>query len=150
MDEASPPPWHSGLFAVQIGTAFLFCPEAAIGALHRKALRSQKGNQTAITNVFTGWPARAIVNRFVREAGPINGDAPDFPLAAHAIAPLRLKSEAIGSTDFSAIWSGQAGSSGPRTPRWGTDKTACRRDAKRGTCPAQREFSASLHDSCPQ
>ena len=97
-----------GASAVQIGTAYLRCPEAKITSIHRQALREAKDNQTVLTNVFTGRPARGIVNRLVREVGPISGLAPEFPLAAGALAPLRSKSEAAGSGDFSPLWSGQA------------------------------------------
>ena len=97
-----------GASAVQLGTAYLLCPEAKIPAIHRTALRNAKENQTALTNVFTGRPTRAIVNRLMREIGPICDDAPGFPLAAGTLAPLRSKSEAIGSKDFIPLWSGQA------------------------------------------
>ena len=97
-----------GAAAVQIGTAYLQCPEAHISPLHRQALKDTKDNETAITNVFTGRPARAIVNRFVREVGPMSDVAPKFPLAAAAVAPLRAKSETAGSADFTPLWSGQS------------------------------------------
>ena len=97
-----------GASAVQIGTAYLHCPEARISPMHREALKDAKDNQTAITNVFTGRPARAIVNRLIREVGPISDVAPEFPLAAGALAPIRAKSETAGSSDFTPLWSGQA------------------------------------------
>jgi len=97
-----------GAAAVQIGTAYLHCPEAQISPLHRQALKGMRDNDTAITNVFTGRPARAIVNRFMREVGPMSDLAPKFPVAAAALAPLRAKSEMTGSADFTALWSGQA------------------------------------------
>jgi nitronate monooxygenase len=97
-----------GASAVQIGTAYLFCPEAKISPVYRQALR--KSNDTAITNVFSGRPARGIVNRIVGELGPISDLAPQFPLAGSAIAPLRKKSEAAGSGDFAQMWCGQAAS----------------------------------------
>jgi nitronate monooxygenase len=97
-----------GAAAVQIGTAYLFCPEAKVSALHREALRSAKDNITVLTNVFTGRPARGLVNRIVREVGPLSDLAPEFPLAMKAMAPLRTKAEAEGSGDFSPLWSGQA------------------------------------------
>ena len=97
-----------GASAVQIGTAYLLCPEAQISPIYRQALRGTKDNKTAITNVFTGRPARGIVNRLVREVGPMSSVAPEFPLAATALAPLRAKSEYAGSGDFSPLWSGQA------------------------------------------
>lgn len=97
-----------GASAVQIGTAYLRSPEAQISPSHRQALKDARDNETAITNVFTGRPARSIVNRLVREVGPVSDVAPEFPLAAAALAPLRAKSETAGSTDFTPFWSGQA------------------------------------------
>jgi nitronate monooxygenase len=101
-----------GAAAVQIGTAYLFCPEATIGPAHRTALKSAQDNGTALTNVFTGRPARSLMNRLVREVGPMSELAPEFPLAAGAVAPLRAKAEAAGSGDFTPLWSGQAASLG--------------------------------------
>jgi nitronate monooxygenase len=98
-----------GASAVQIGTAFLFCPEAKITPAYRNALENK--GQTAITNVFSGRPARGIVNRLVRELGPMCDLAPAFPLAGSAIAPIRGKSE-----DFAQMWSGQAASLGRELP----------------------------------
>jgi nitronate monooxygenase len=105
-----------GASAAQIGTAYLFCPEAKVGPLHRSALRSAQAEGTALTNVFTGRPARSIVNRIVREVGPMSDVAPHFPLAAGAIAPMRKKSEEIGSADFIPLWSGQAAALGREIP----------------------------------
>jgi nitronate monooxygenase len=96
-----------GASAVQIGTAYLTCPESTISDLHRSAL-ADPTRETAITNVMTGRPARGIVNRFMREQGPIDQAAPNFQRARAAIAPLRATAEAKGSTDFSPLWSGQA------------------------------------------
>ncbi len=95
-----------GAAAVQIGTAYLLCPEATTSVVHRAALKSNAARHTELTNVFTGRPARGIVNRLVREVGPINHEAPPFPLAAAAVAPLRAKAESQGSGDFSPLWSG--------------------------------------------
>jgi nitronate monooxygenase len=75
--------------------------------VHRAALQSAAASHTALTNVFTGRPARGIVNRVMRELGPMSDLAPAFPLAAAAIAPLRAKAESLGSGDFSPLWSGQ-------------------------------------------
>jgi nitronate monooxygenase len=97
-----------GASAVQMGTAYLLCPEARMPSVYRQALKKAKDNQTAITNVFSGRPARGIVNRLIREVGPMSELAPPFPLAAAAVGPLRAKSEAAGSEDFAQMWSGQA------------------------------------------
>jgi nitronate monooxygenase len=96
-----------GAAGVQVGTAYLLCPEATTSAVHRAALKSTAAGHTALTNVFTGRPARAIVNRFIKEVGPMNMAAPAFPLAAPAVAPLRAHAESLGSGDFSPLWSGQ-------------------------------------------
>jgi nitronate monooxygenase len=95
-----------GASAAQIGTAYLACSEAAITDVHRAAL-AKKPRETAITNVLTGKPARGVMNRFMREQGPMDPVAPAFPYARPAIAPLRAKAEAQGSGDFSPLWSGQ-------------------------------------------
>ncbi|WNO03402.1 NAD(P)H-dependent flavin oxidoreductase [Rhodoferax mekongensis] len=96
-----------GASAVQIGTAYMCCPEATTSALHRAALQSPQARHTALTTLFTGRPARGIVNRLMRELGPLNPAAPAFPLATAAIAPLRAKAESVGNADFSPLWSGQ-------------------------------------------
>lgn len=96
-----------GAAAVQIGTAYLLCPEATTRAVHRTALRTDSVRHTALTNVFSGRPARSIMNRIMREMGPMSGIAPAFPLAASAIAPLRAKAESLGDGGFSSLWCGQ-------------------------------------------
>ena len=97
-----------GASAVQVGTAYLHCPEAQISPMYRQALREAKDNETAVSNVFTGRPARGILKRLIREVGPMSDSTPEFPLAAAALAPLRAKSEMAGSADFTPLWSGQA------------------------------------------
>jgi len=95
-----------GAAGVQVGTAYLLCPEATTSAVHRAALKSEAARHTALTNLFSGRPARGIVNRIMRELGPI-GTTPDFPLATAAVAPLRAEAEKRGSGDFSPLWCGQ-------------------------------------------
>ena len=96
-----------GAAAVQVGTAYLLCPESTISPLHRAALKGPDAAHTALTNLFTGRPARGIKNRLMRELGPLNALAPAFPGAAAAIACLRAAAEARGSSDFSPLWAGQ-------------------------------------------
>jgi nitronate monooxygenase len=96
-----------GAAGVQIGTAYMLCAEATTSAVHRAALKSDAARVTALTNLFTGRPARGIVNRLMREIGPMSPAAPAFPLATAAIAPLRVKAESLGSGEFSPLWAGQ-------------------------------------------
>lgn len=96
-----------GASAVQVGTAYLLCPECTTSDIHRAALQSEAAQHTALTNLFTGRPARGIMNRFMAELGPINNAAPDFPLASSAVAVLRSAAEQQGFGDFSPLWCGQ-------------------------------------------
>ena len=96
-----------GASAVQIGTAYLFCPQAKLATPHHRALREADASDTALTNLFTGRPARGIVNRVMRELGPINTQAPAFPLAGGVLLPLKAKSDP-GCADFINLWAGQA------------------------------------------
>src|SRR5258708_30724107 len=97
-----------GAAAVQMGTAYLWCPEAKISAPHRAAQRAARDDGTAMTNLMTGRPARGFVNRLMREIGPISEVAPEFPLAAGAGAPGAVKAEAQGAGDSPRLWAGPA------------------------------------------
>ena len=105
-----------GAAGVQIGSAFLRCPESRISAPVRLALAEARDDATVITNVMTGRPARGIVNRFIREVGTISPDIPSFPHAATSLAPLRAASEKLGRVDFTNLWAGQAARLGREIP----------------------------------
>lgn len=96
-----------GACGVQAGTAYMLCPESDTSAIHRAAVMDGGCRHTKVTRVFSGRPARAIVNRCVRELGTMESQAPAFPLGFGALAPLRAKAEAQGSNDFSSLWAGQ-------------------------------------------
>jgi len=96
-----------GASAAQVGTAFLLCTEATTSAVHRAVLQGEAARHSALTNLFTGRPARGIVNRLMRELGPMSASAPAFPLAVNALAPLRAAAEQAGRGDFSPLWAGQ-------------------------------------------
>jgi nitronate monooxygenase len=105
-----------GAAAVQIGTAFLFCPETKILPPHRAALRAARDDSTVITNVFSGRAARGLFNRAIRELGPNSDIVPEFPFASDALAPLHAKAQARGSGDFSPMFAGQAAALGRELP----------------------------------
>lgn len=96
-----------GAAGVQIGTAYLLCDESTTSVLHRRALESDAARHTVLTNIFSGRPARGIVNRAITELGPMNHSVPAFPLASTAMAPLRAACEKQSSKDFSPLWCGQ-------------------------------------------
>ncbi|MFK2904412.1 nitronate monooxygenase [Dyella ginsengisoli] len=96
-----------GAAGVQLGTAYLLSDEARIKPAHRAALQSERAADTAVTNLFSGRPARGIVNRLMRELGPLCADAPAFPRAGEALAPLRARTEPAGRDDFMNLWASQ-------------------------------------------
>ena len=96
-----------GASAVQVGTAYLLCPEATTKGVHRQWLQSERARHTALTTVFSGRPARGMVNRLMDTLGPMPDVTPAFPLAGNAIGPLRAAAEAKGSGDCSPLWAGQ-------------------------------------------
>ncbi|HEX5076901.1 MAG TPA: nitronate monooxygenase [Gemmatimonadaceae bacterium] len=96
-----------GAVGAQVGTTYLLCPEVTISPVYRAALRSPDASHTALTNLISGRPARGIVNRLMRELGPMSDLPPAFPLATPAVAPLRAAAEAKGMGDFSPLWAGQ-------------------------------------------
>jgi nitronate monooxygenase len=97
-----------GAAGVQIGTAYLRCPESKVTAAARIALAQARDDTTVITNVMTGRPARGVANRVIREVGPVSPHAPAFPHAATALGPLKAASEKLGKVDFTSLWAGQA------------------------------------------
>jgi len=105
-----------GASAVQLGTAFLHCPESLAAPAHRALLTGAAAEATRFTNLLTGRPARGLANRLIEELGAINPAAPAFPHAATALIPLRAAAEAQGRSDFSSMWSGQAARLGQALP----------------------------------
>lgn len=96
-----------GASAVQLGTSYLLCTEAHTSAIHKQALLSKEAQHTAVTNIFTGRPARGIVNRIMVELGYINNKVPDFPYASEIISGLKQKAESYNNRDFSSLWAGE-------------------------------------------
>lgn len=105
-----------GASGVQIGTAYLRCPESKVIAPARVALAQANDDSTFITNVMTGRPARGVANRVMREVGPVSPDAPAFPHAATSLAPLKAAAEKLGKVDFTNLWAGQAVRMGREMP----------------------------------
>lgn len=99
-----------GASGVQIGTAYLLCPEANVSSLHRAAIEGAEADDTVVSNVFTGKPARVILNRLVLSVGAMSWETPDFPLALNLLMPLRERAEANGSSDFTPLYAGQSAS----------------------------------------
>lgn len=97
-----------GASGVQIGTAFLTCKESAIPSAHHKALMSATGDETELTSLFSGRPARGIKNRYMSEMKTMETELPDFPIMNTLTGPLRKASAENNQPDFIALWSGQS------------------------------------------
>ena len=95
-----------GAQAAQLGTAFIPCPESGASQVHKNVLVRLTEDETAITEKFSGKPARGIVNRFMREMA----GAPHltFPAQNGLTRKLRAASDQAGKPDFVALWAGQA------------------------------------------
>ncbi len=130
-----------GARAAQIGTAFLRTPQANISDIHHAALRNARDDATRLTNLFSGRPARGLVNRLIEVLGPLNRAAPAFPLASAALAPLRAAAESRGSGDFSPLWAGEAASFSREMDAGELTETIWREalEAARGLEPALRQ-----------
>jgi nitronate monooxygenase len=105
-----------GASAVQIGTAYLHCPESTISPAHRAMLSGEPAERTMMTNLLSGGLARGLPVRLVEELGPIRREAPPYPHAATALAPLRQAAEAKGEIGFTPAWSGQSARLGRAIP----------------------------------
>ena len=117
-----------GAAGVQIGTAYLCCPEATTSALHQAAL-AEPGRETVITDVLSGRPARGILNRFIREQGPINPAHPSYPFATPALAPLAQGGRSEGIGRFLLVLVGAGGRAAVRDRRRRAHAEARRRGA---------------------
>ena len=97
-----------GASAVQLGTAFLTCPESATHPIYRRALNEARDDQTRITHAFSGRPARGLNNRYLREMTGHEDIYPDFPILNTLTGPLRKASAKENNPDFMSLWSGQS------------------------------------------
>src|SRR5438045_6231576 len=102
-----------GASAVQLGTAYLLTPEANISDVHRQRLHE---GRTVVTNLMTGGMARGVPGRLVEDLGPIRSEAPPYPLASTALAPIRAAAERQGEYGFGPMWAGQSAPLGKALP----------------------------------
>lgn len=102
-----------GASGVQLGTAYLHTPEARISDAHRQRLHD---GRTLFTNLMSGGLARGLHGRLVDELGAVRGEAPPYPLASAALAPLRAAAEKRGEFGFGPMWAGQAAPLGKSMP----------------------------------
>ncbi|MFC5698913.1 NAD(P)H-dependent flavin oxidoreductase [Pseudomonas sp. GCM10022186] len=97
-----------GAQGVQLGTAFVPCPESAANAAYRAALKSERAHHTRITAVISGRPARGMVNRLWTDLDTLAAPAlPDYPTTYDAAKALHAAAIARGCNDFAVQWAGQ-------------------------------------------
>jgi nitronate monooxygenase len=100
-----------GASAVQMGTAFLFCPESQVSAAHRKALAQARDDATRLTRLLSGKPARSLINELMERLEDAEDQAAPFPTQTSLIAPLRQE-----DGQWSSLWAGQAAALGREMP----------------------------------
>lgn len=97
----------TGAQAVQMGTAFLSCPESGIGAAYREALTRATATDTRTTRVFSGRPARGIVNTMMEQLRPDEATVPPYPVQNALTGALRRAAAQAGRADYLSLWAGQ-------------------------------------------
>lgn len=97
----------SGAVAVQLGTAFVGCPESAADAGYRAALFSDAAHHTVMTDAISGRPARCLANGFTALAATLDAPPAAYPVAYDAGKALNAAAKAAGDTTFGAQWAGQ-------------------------------------------
>ncbi len=96
-----------GAAAVQLGTAFLPCPESGAPAPYKRALLNAKSDTTVITRAFSGRPARGLTNAFIAMVeGKENAILP-FRQQNDLTRPMRNAAGQQGVADFISLWAGQ-------------------------------------------
>ena len=99
-----------GAVGVQMGTAFLTCPESGIPAAWRNALLNARDDQTSVSRIYSGRYARGIVNDFMRKLSPVVDEVPPYPIQNALTAPIRRASGKANNPEYLSLWAGQAAS----------------------------------------
>ena len=96
-----------GAQAVQMGTAFLACPESAITPAQRAAMTGAQASDTRLTRIFSGRPARGILNDAMRTLAPHEAEIPAYPIQNALMGPVRRSAAQAGDAGHIALWAGQ-------------------------------------------
>jgi nitronate monooxygenase len=97
-----------GAKAVQMGTAFLSCPEASIHPKHREMLFQSTDESTRLTKSFTGRYARSIKNHFLVEMESQKLPILDFPIQSALVKDIREEAKEQNNPEYMSLWAGQA------------------------------------------
>lgn len=96
-----------GAQAVQMGTAFLVCPESAIGPAQRTAMAGAQATDTRVTRIYSGRPARGLVNAMMERLAMHEAAVPAYPVQNALTGALRRAAAAQGRADYLSLWAGQ-------------------------------------------
>ncbi len=94
-----------GASAVQMGTAFLTCPEAGIAPAWKERLRESRDDETEITRAFTGKYARALSNELI--ARMKDREVPEYPVQNALTMEIRQAAAKQGRMELFSLWAGQ-------------------------------------------
>jgi nitronate monooxygenase len=96
-----------GASAVQMGTAFLACPESGAHPDHKRRIPESRAEDLVLTRAFSGRPARGISNRFIEEMAAHEDDFAGFPAQNALTRPLRNAAAQQNRPEFLSMWAGQ-------------------------------------------
>jgi len=96
-----------GASAVQLGTAFLSCPEAGIDSAYRQLLLNAHDDGTRVTRTFSGRAARGLENTFMRRMAAFEASVPAYPLQNALTGPIRKAAALAGRSEYLSLWAGQ-------------------------------------------
>ncbi len=125
-----------GAAAVQLGTAFLPCPESGAPAVYKRALLEAKTDTTVITRAFSGRPARGIANTFIAMVAGNEHAILPFRQQNDFTRPMRNAAGLKGVPDFISLWAGQGVARSRAMPAGESGEIAGRRELSRGSRPA--------------
>lgn len=97
-----------GAQGVQIGTAFLTCEESGTHPAYKQKLFEAVETDTSLTRLFSGKPARGIVNQWMEDRRQEEAEALPYPLQNTLTQPMRKQAKLDGNTDNMSLWAGQS------------------------------------------
>jgi len=96
-----------GASGVQLGTAFLVTDESGASPSWKKAVLGLDVDQTQVTRIFSGRPARGIRNAMMKNLEPYAEELPGFPAMNGLTRAIRSAAAKAGDSDAQSLWAGQ-------------------------------------------
>ncbi|HMC35725.1 MAG TPA: nitronate monooxygenase, partial [Myxococcales bacterium] len=98
---------RAGAAAVQLGTAFLACPESGASEAYKKAILAAGRDTTVITRAYSGRPARGLKNAFIERLEGKEDTILPYPVQNALTRPMRTAAARRGEAGYLSLWAGQ-------------------------------------------